>query len=256
MRSSRLQPELDPAVVRESRVYDALAGGTTNLNSDRLAARRLTDLSPLAATVVRENRAWVRRAVAHFAREGITQILDLGAGMPARPMVHQVAHALDPGCRVLYVDNDPYVVASVRQHVRGDSRLAVLEADVRDTDQLIGEIDKSLLNRDSPIGLLLVWVLPFLDGDPADLLARYYDALAPGSLLAMTHGSLDGVGEDDHIAALLDVAEDMGIRMRLPPRRVIEAMLPGPALHPGLVPVATSRPPTALYPCYAAMVRR
>ena len=104
---------VDPSVPNVARVWDSMTGGHDNFEADRSAARQLLAASPLMSQVGPASRAFLRRAVTYLAAEaGITQFLDIGTGMPAQGSVHSVAQAVDPSCRVVYVDNDPVVLVA------------------------------------------------------------------------------------------------------------------------------------------------
>src|SRR6516162_4695842 len=127
--------QVDPNVPNVARVWNFLLGGRDNFEADRRAAKLLVSVAPVVADVVPAARAFMRRAVRYLAAEaGIRQFLDIGTGIPAAGNAHEVAQAVDPSCRVVYVDNDPVVLSHARALLRSadDGLTAYVEADARD----------------------------------------------------------------------------------------------------------------------------
>lgn len=197
-----LEPSDDPApgvtvgtdTPNIARVYDALLGGKDNLAADRLAADRIARAAPHAVAAVRHNRAFLRRAVRHLALTGIDQFLDLGSGLPTARNVHTVAAEVTPGARVIYVDNDPVVLAHARALLADDRHTFTLDADLRAPRIILDhELVRTHLDLTRPVAVLMVAVLHFLpdSDDPAGIVATFRDALAPGSCLALTHATED-----------------------------------------------------------------
>ena len=173
-----------------ARVYDYLLGGRDNFPADREAADRSLSRFPHANTPPRENRGFLRRAVGYLAESGIRQFLDIGTGLPTSPNVHQVAQAIAPESRVVYVDNDPIVLAHARALLTStpEGRTAYIDADVREPDKIF-EQAQAALDFTQPVGLLLLSIIHFVrdDEDPYSLVRRYLDRLVPGSYLALSH---------------------------------------------------------------------
>ncbi|HEY3502354.1 MAG TPA: SAM-dependent methyltransferase [Actinocatenispora sp.] len=194
-RPSWAPDEIDLDRPSAARMYDSFLGGSHNFAPDRAAARAAIGIIPELPAVMRANRAFLRRAVRYAASLGIRQFLDLGSGIPTVGNVHEVARAADPDARVVYVDVDPVAVAHSRALLAGDDQTAVVEADVRDPGTLLADDTlHATLDLGRPVALLMVALLHFVpDGDdPAGLVRRYADALAPGSVLAVSHGTGDG----------------------------------------------------------------
>ncbi|WP_213455413.1 SAM-dependent methyltransferase [Rhizomonospora bruguierae] len=168
-------------------MYDYLLGGGANSPADRAAAERIRQVMPEAASVAWANRGFQQRAVRRMAGEwGIRQFLDLGAGLPTQRHTHEVA---GPGCRVVYVDNDPRVVERGERLLTDVDGAAVVGADLCDPAAVLDHPrTRGLIDLDRPVGLLLVSVLQFVpdDDDPWGLVRRYMAALAPGSFLALS----------------------------------------------------------------------
>ncbi|QGV82438.1 SAM-dependent methyltransferase [Streptomyces ficellus] len=189
-------PGIDISVPSVSRIYDYYLGGSHNFEVDREAARKAMEFMPGLPKVMQANRAFMRRAVRYAVAEGVTQFLDIGSGIPTFGNVHEVARAADPESRVLYVDHDPVAVAHSRAVLADEDRAAVVNADLRKPHDIIAAPETGdLLDLDRPVALLLVAVLHFVaDADePERALAELRDALAPGSLLILTHASYEGI---------------------------------------------------------------
>lgn len=177
-----------------ARVYDFLLGGASHGAVDREFARDLLATVPRLPAMVRENRAFVRRAVDHLVDAEINQFLDLGSGVPSIGSTHEVARRRRPGARVVYVDVDP-VVAAHADHILGaDGGLITVRADLRDPAAVLAAPGvRDLLDLSRPVGLLMFSSLQHVSDadDPAAIVGRYLDHLAPGSALALSHLSDD-----------------------------------------------------------------
>ncbi|MET9568763.1 SAM-dependent methyltransferase [Streptomyces virginiae] len=196
-------PGIDISVPSVSRIYDYYLGGSHNFEVDRQAARRAMEFMPGLPKIMQANRAFMRRAVRHAVAEGVTQFLDIGSGIPTFGNVHEIARAASPGARVVYVDHDPVAVAHSHAVLLDDEHTGVVAADLRKPQEILAapEVGR-LLDFDRPVALLLVAVLHFLeDADhPYDAVAELRDALAPGSLLILTHASFEGIPLMEEVA--------------------------------------------------------
>ncbi|SHF09368.1 SAM-dependent methyltransferase [Streptoalloteichus hindustanus] len=178
-----------------ARMYDYYLGGTHNFAADRAAAERAIAAMPATVAGARANRAFLRRAVQFLAAAGVRQFLDLGSGIPTVGNVHEVAQRVDPEARTVYVDVDPVAVAHSDGLLADNPYATAVRGDLRDVDAILGHPEvRRLLDFGQPIGLLMVAVLHFVprSDDAAGIVARYRDALAPGSHLALSHMSLTG----------------------------------------------------------------
>jgi hypothetical protein len=188
-----MQPVIDTTKPHSARVYDYYLGGKDHFAADRETAERAMRSWPAVRTAVRENRAFLGRAVRYLASEaGIRQFLDIGAGLPSAANVHEVAQAVAPESRVVYVDNDPIVLAHARALLRGSSegRTAYIDADLREPERILASPQvRETLDLRRPVALMLVAVLHFLPDadDPAGLVATLLDALPAGSYLVASH---------------------------------------------------------------------
>jgi hypothetical protein len=190
-------PVIDTTVAHTARRYDYWLGGKTHFAADRESGDAIAQAFPNIRTAVIENRRFVNRAVAYLAREaGIRQFLDIGTGIPTSPNVHEIVQAADPTSRVVYVDNDPIVLAHARALLRGtpEGATAYIDADLRDPDKIIADPKlRGTLDFSRPAVLILASVLHFVSDqeDPYDIVARLAGALPPGSYLAIAHASSD-----------------------------------------------------------------
>ncbi|MFI1104676.1 SAM-dependent methyltransferase [Streptomyces melanogenes] len=187
---------IDISVPSVSRIYDYYLGGSHNFEVDREAARKAMEFIPGLPKVMQANRAFMRRAVRFALDEGITQFLDIGSGIPTFGNVHEVAQSGDHEARVVYVDHDPVAVAHSKAVLEGNDRAAVVAADLRKPQDILSSPEVTrLLDLDRPVALLLVAVLHFVEDsdDPRAAVAALRDALAPGSLLILTHAAYEGI---------------------------------------------------------------
>jgi O-methyltransferase involved in polyketide biosynthesis len=185
---------LDTQVPNVSRVYNRWLGGQDNFSADRMAADTLSADFPEIAQVARANRLFVLRAVRHVAAQGISQFLDIGAGLPARPAVHEAARAEQPGAKVVYVDRDPVVLTESQARLADVPGVAVVPGDMRWPQQILGHPDlRAVLDLDRPVGVLLASVLHFVIPAEADaVVAAFTAAMAPGSYLILSSGTTTG----------------------------------------------------------------
>jgi trans-aconitate methyltransferase len=239
--SSRAGDELDTGIPQSARVYDYLLGGKDNFEADRAVGRALVEQAPSLPTVVRANRAFLVRAVTHLVRDaGVRQFLDIGTGIPTADNVHEVAQSIVPDARVLYVDNDPLVLAHARALMQGGSagRTAFIQADLRDPDAILRHDSvRATLDRTRPIALMLLGITHHLRDEerPYEVVARLVDWLPPGSYLALSAPSSDGNPDVDKAA---QTAEQSGITYVGRSREEIARFFEGLELvEPGIVPI-------------------
>ncbi len=190
-----LPPAVDSSVPSAARIHDYVLGGKEHFESDRAAARMLLRSLPDVGLSARENRAFLRRAVRYLVADaGIRQIVDIGSGLPTAGSVHEVAHAVDPAVRVVYVDVDPIVLAHGRALLGGSPHTAVVTADVRRPDGIFDHPDvRRLLDTTRPYAVLLAGVLHHLsdDDDPVGVVVDLTARLPAGGHLLIS-GFLGG----------------------------------------------------------------
>jgi SAM-dependent methyltransferase len=186
--------EIDTSVPHIARIYDFWLGGKDNFEVDREAGRRAAEANPPLLQGVRGNRAFLARSVRYLAGDaGVTQFLDLGTGIPAANNTHEVAHAVTPGSHVVYVDNDPIVLAHARALLTGvHGETAYLDADIRDTAKVL-EAAAQTLDFGRPVGVMMIAVLHCLTDEdgPWGVVREVMAAMPPGSYLALTHPGND-----------------------------------------------------------------
>jgi hypothetical protein len=179
-----------------ARVYDYFVGGKDNFSADRQFARRAMDMAPKAPLAAQNNRAFLRRVVRYLVAEvGITQLIDIGSGLPTAGNVSEVAHEINPDVHVVYVDNDPVVYTHSKALLSDPLRADIINADIRDpADILADPIVRQLIDFSRPVGLLLLAVLHHVqDADDPGLIAdRLRDAMPAGSYLALSSFRLPG----------------------------------------------------------------
>jgi len=185
----------DTSMAHQARVYDYLLGGKDNYAADRAAAEEMLTIYPETAFTARANRAFLGRVVGYLAGEaGIRQFLDIGTGIPTAGNTHQVAQAIAPESRVVYVDYDPIVLAHARALLTSSDEGATeyIDADLRDTDTILTQAAE-LLDFTKPVAVTLISILhAVLDADdPHAIVARLMDAVPSGSYLAISHGASD-----------------------------------------------------------------
>ncbi|MHB9857466.1 SAM-dependent methyltransferase [Streptomyces sp. YIM S03343] len=241
---------IDISVPSVSRIYDYYLGGSHNFEVDRQAARKAMEFMPGLPKIMQANRAFMRRAVRFAAAEGITQFLDIGSGIPTFGSVHEVARAAVPGARVVYVDHDPVAVAHSQAVLADIDEVDVVAADLRKPHEILAstEVDR-LIDRNRPVALLLVAILHFVEDsdDPYGAVAQLRDALAPGSMLILTHASYAGVPlPHERAAGAVDVYKDIRNPLIMRTRDEIARFFEGyDMVEPGLVPMPKWRPEPA-----------
>ncbi|QMU74268.1 SAM-dependent methyltransferase [Streptacidiphilus sp. P02-A3a] len=189
----------DPDTASPARIYDFYLGGKDNYASDRAVAEQMIAAHPVAVAGAKGNRRFLIRAVETLARAGVRQFIDIGAGIPTSPNTHEVAKRLQPDAKVVYVDNDPVVLAHTRA-LRDAPGVLAVEGDLRHPDAIL---DDAALNQHidftQPVGLLLVAVLHFIrhEEQPERLVERLVRRLAPGSHLVVSTASSEGHSPQD-----------------------------------------------------------
>ena len=233
-------------MAHSARVYDYILGGKDNFEVDRQAAEAATAAQPHLATAMRENRAVMRRIVAFLAGEaGIRQFLDIGTGLPTSPNVHEIAGAAHPDARVVYVDNDPIVLAHARALLTGggERSIAYIDADAREPDRILGAPElRATLDLSEPVALLLFGILHFIpdEDDPYGMVAALLASLPAGSYLAIQHPTSDFYEPGRGAAAAYSNA---GIPFRYRTRAEFSRFVDGLDLvPPGIQPMAEWRP--------------
>jgi hypothetical protein len=241
-------PGIDTSRMHPARRYDYYLGGKDNFEADRANAEMLARVYPAARTTAVENRKFLRRAVHMLAAEaGIRQFLDIGTGLPTRPNVHEVAQEVAPDARIVYVDNDPIVLAHARALLTSSAAgvTAYVDADLRRPKDILDDPDvRATLDFTQPIALMLVAVMHFItdDMDPYGIVERLVAAMPPGSYLVMSNGTFDPLPPD--VAATLRAAFERSGEPAAPRTRdEFARFFRGLELvPPGITPVVEWRP--------------
>ncbi|HVV24645.1 MAG TPA: SAM-dependent methyltransferase [Pseudonocardiaceae bacterium] len=198
-RPERTMGKIDVDRPSSARIYDYFLGGAHNFEVDRIAANELAKVHPAIGVGMRANRSYLRRAVNFLAQSGVDQFLDLGSGIPTVGNVHEIAQRANPAARVAYVDIEPIAVTHSNTILADNERALAIRADLRDADQVLTDPDvTALLDLDRPVALILAGVLQYIADadDPAGMVSRYVDRLAPGSYVAMSHPSTDELTQE------------------------------------------------------------
>ncbi|TDT42624.1 S-adenosyl methyltransferase [Streptomyces sp. BK208] len=238
---------IDISVPSVSRIYDFYLGGSHNFEVDREAARRAMEFMPGLPKIMQSNRAFMRRAVRFAADEGIDQFLDIGSGIPTFGNVHEVAGRSRPGARVVYVDHDPVAVAHSEAVLADVDHADVVAGDLLKPREILADPRvERLIDLNRPVALLLVAILHFVadEDDPYAAVAELSDALAPGSLLVLTHASYENIPlPAERAGGAVDVYKDIRNPLIMRSREHIARFFEGyDMVEPGLVPMPRWRP--------------
>jgi trans-aconitate methyltransferase len=197
---------LDTETAHIARVYDYWLGGKDNFAADRAAGDEALEAFPGLISSVRANRAFLARTVRYLAGErGIRQFLDIGTGIPAPNNTHEVVQSLVPEARVVYVDNDPMVLAHARALLASGPHGATdyIDADLRDADKIIESAAKTI-DFTRPVAVMLIAVLHLIrdEDNPRQIIRQLMAAVPPGSSLSISH-----VPNDMHTGSMSDMSD-------------------------------------------------
>lgn len=237
-------PDLHTDVPTPARMYDYDLGGKDNFAIDRAAVQEGLAHFPGILDAARNNRLFLYRAVRFLARDaGIRQFLDMGSGLPTQNNVHQVAQQFQPDANVVYVDNDPIVLAHGRALLATDDSTAFITADMTDPQEILAHAEtRRLLDFSKPVAVLFLSVGHSIVDDAAvrHMLAIVADAIVSGSYIAFTQM----VGVDQQVASeSTKVAADLGLVWKTrTPDDVIEFLRGLEQVEPGLVDITHWRP--------------
>jgi hypothetical protein len=251
---------IDTTTPNVARIYDYLLGGKDNFAADREAAGQLVAAIPDVAAIARDNRSFLGRVVRYLTGQaGVRQFLDLGGGLPTQANVHELAQGVAPDVRVVYVDNDPVVASHGRALLFTRDRVAMVLADLRDPASVWQHPDVAdLLDWTRPIAVLCTSTLHFVadEDEPHQIIAQYRDRMAPGSYLAITHGTMeeDPAGERDKAAGVYRRASSqLHVRPLADVRRFFDGFQ---LVEPGLVWITEWRPEPGTAPTGRAQSMR
>jgi S-adenosyl methyltransferase len=264
--------EIGTAQAHTSRIYDYLLGGTDNFAIDREVAEHAFAAYPGgvdgARSDARANRAFLGRAVRFLADAGIRQFLDIGTGIPNSDNVHAVLERVALDARVVYVDNDPIVLAHAHALLARSDRAAYVDGDLCEAAPILHRAADTL-DFGKPVAVLLFGILHVIpdSADPFGAVATFVRSVVPGSYLAISH-----MTADVQPAAMAEVFDrlDETTRDTNPPafrsKDEVSRFFTGlDPVDPGLVQVGlwrpdpkagSSRPGARVPPLYAAVARK
>jgi hypothetical protein len=226
-----------PDIPSSARIYDYFLGGKDNYPADRDAAHQIIAYLPNIREAAQINRAFVRRAVRYLVNEvGISQLIDIGTGLPTMGNVHEVAMDANPAARIVYVDHDPVVLAHARNMLQGTPNAVIIGHDMRAPADILADPQLTqLIKTDQPVGVLFVSMLHFLSDadDPAAVIGKLLAPFPSGSHVALTHGTADAAPQVRSAARVYDAATT---RMFVRSRAEVLALVQGlDVVEPGLV---------------------
>ncbi|MGC5014925.1 SAM-dependent methyltransferase [Streptosporangium sp. DT93] len=237
---------IDPSTPSVARMYDYYLGGKDNFAADRDAADQFIQVLPGIREMVRENRAFLSRAVELVAREGVDQFLDIGSGLPTRENVHEVAHRVAPEARVVYVDIDPIVLSHGRALLEDNPYTSVVQADMREPELLLAHPEvEGVIDFTRPVAVLLTAMLHFVPEEAVvdRILTAIRERLVPGSHVIVTHAFAGEVSAEVREAGQRPYRlTSVGGLTSRGPERLAELMEGLEILEPGIVPVHAWRP--------------
>ncbi|WP_422774829.1 SAM-dependent methyltransferase [Plantactinospora sp. WMMC1484] len=245
---------IDSTRMSHARAYDYVLGGKDNFAVDREAARQVIALAPDLPALGKAQRRFLLRVTQMCAEEGIRQFLDIGAGIPTAPNVHQSAREIVPDARVVYVDNDPIVFVHNQALLSPDDNVVSIQADVRRPDELLAAPEvQQLIDFDQPVLLLFIGLFHLVTDaeDPAAIVARFRERMAPGSYICISQFCADG-SDPAARAKLEEISVNSPAPMTFRRREEIERFFDGfELLPPGVVDVQQwwpdeNAPPTML----------
>jgi S-adenosyl methyltransferase len=237
----------DARVAHPARVYDYWLGGKDNFAADRIAGEQTIAAYPAIRASARANRAFLARSVRYLATEaGIRQFLDIGTGLPTASNTHEVAQSIAPDSRIVYVDNDPLVLAHARALLtsRPEGVTAYLDADLRDVEEILAQAADTL-DFGQPVGVMLLAVLHYIpDLDEArQVMTRLVQALPSGSFVTISHAASD-ISPEEMAEMIRRMNEHLAEGNHVGRTRdVVASLFSGlDLLEPGVVKVTQWRP--------------
>ncbi|MFB7919495.1 SAM-dependent methyltransferase [Streptomyces sp. NPDC056061] len=237
-----------------ARVYDYFLGGKSNYAVDREAAETVRRLFPTAETAARANRAFVHRSVRCLAQLGVRQFIDVGTGMPMSPNLHEVARSAAPECRVVYVDNDPIVLAYADSLLcgTGEDAICCVQADITDPAAVIDSLQQGVIDFGEPVAVSLHALLEYVtdDHEPHRIVRQLMREMPSGSYLSLSHTTRDFA--PDAMKAVVDAYAQAGTTAQVRTRAEVLRFFHGlDLIDPGLAVAHRWRPEPASGPSLA-----
>jgi O-methyltransferase involved in polyketide biosynthesis len=217
-------------VPHSARIYDYVLGGKDNFDVDRAVAEKMMAASPLLAPSMRANRRFMARVARHFAGRGFRQFLDIGTGLPTHPNLHEIVQKTVTDADIVYVDNDPLVLAHARALLTpaegSTGTLAYLNADLHDPAAIFAAPEIGVFDLTQPVAVTMLAVLQLMDDDTAhQVIGDIMGRLAPGSALAIS--AVCDADDPAGVAQILTVANAGGVPVRARNQAGIEALFEG-----------------------------
>jgi hypothetical protein len=236
---------IDDSVPHSARIWNYWLGGRDNYPVDRAAGDAWLAVHPEMAVVARSARAFLQRGVRYMAEVGVRQFLDIGTGLPTADNTHEVAQRVAPDARIVYVDNDPLILAHARALMTStpEGETNYLHTDMRDAATLL-ELAREHLDFTQPVGVVFMEVLGHLPTaeDVKTLVSTVMDATAPGSYLLIGDG-IEVEGDDAARKASDEYADTGAVPYHLRPLDDLRSLFDGlEFVEPGLVSVTQWRP--------------
>jgi len=247
----------DTSVPNVARMYDYALGGKDNFAADREAAEKVLAVEPDAATTAKDNRAFLQRAARYIARQGVSQFIDIGSGLPTVQNTHEVAQSVRQDARVVYVDYDPVVVGHAEALLVNNQNVTVIDGDLRHAEGIIQNAAlRTHIDFTQPVAIMLIAVVHFLDDASYEIIEFLKRALPSGSYLALSHATPDHTSENEHreVEAVYDSASaSLIMRTRAEISRFFDGL---DLIEPGIVGVGDWQAPahhTARALCYGGV---
>ena len=241
-------PEIDPEKPSPARIYDYWLGGSQNFAVDRQVGQRAIETVPGLQAGVRANRAFLGRVVRHLAERGISQFLDLGSGVPTIGNVHEAAREVDPTARVVYVDIDPVAIAHARALLTDVTGVEAILADLRKPEIVLTHpLVHETLDLAAPIAVLMNAVMHFIPDTehPDEIVRAYTDPAAPGSFIAISHGTANPTQHREVETLVKDYQRSTGVPLISRSPEQLSAWLTGLDIQPpGIVTIDQWHPDT------------
>jgi O-methyltransferase involved in polyketide biosynthesis len=253
---------IDKSVPHNARVWDYWLGGKDNFEVDRRMGDSIREMFPVISDVAGHSRRFLRRSVGYLAGEaGVRQFLDIGTGLPTASNTHEVAQAIAPESRIVYVDNDPLVLVHARALLTSSPEGATdyVDADVHDVEAVLAGARRTL-DLEQPVAVMMLGILNFVldDEEARRIVARLVEAVPAGSYLAITHPTVE-LGGEMNVPAMEFYNKRARPRIRARDRAQIAAFADGLELvEPGLVSAPRWRPDgeAAEVPLWAVVARK
>ena len=223
-----------------ARAYDYLLGGNHNFAVDRDFVNQVLTVQPQVKRAAIMNRAFMRRVVLVLMEQGVRQFLDLGSGIPTVGNVHEIVHAIDPACRVVYVDNEHVAVAHSQLLLENNPNVNMVHADISRPGLVLNDqVTRETLDFSKPIGILGITIGHYILEDAPGVFGEYRDAVAPGSYLALTHLTDDFIDFEALTEAMKRSQNQIVARSKA---KITELFGDWELLEPGLVMTSLWRP--------------